>query len=173
MKTKLILAAALTTGVLFSCANDERVIESGEQEASVPKKVNKEETTSVEEQKTEVVSEESESEVQSRYAYDKDWEMIKEALIAKDAEKLQDWISGDLKAEHVIDVLFGEDIINAIKKTKYEDLKTEDYGGESYLAFVYEESDIDEEGNEVGMAIFIYLEQGDPSLKIKQYLAAG
>lgn len=170
MKRKVLLGSALAAFLFMSCTTETK-IESGEQEASIPKKeVEAKET----EEKKEETKEVAEGQIQSRYAYDQDWESIKEALISKDAAKIQDWIHEDkVKADDLTWMISDPNLVKALKATKYEDLKSEEQNGEQVLTFYYEETGTDDEGNEVGMSISIYLHQGDPNLKIWYVLAAG
>ena len=78
-----------------------------------------------------------------------------------------------VKADDLTWMISDPNLIKALKATKYEDLKSEEQNGEQVLTFYYEETGTDDEGNEVGMSISIYLHQGDPNLKIWYVLAAG
>lgn len=165
--------------LLMSCTSDvdglnkemmNDIKEHAEKEIAVAKEAEKESTKEVET----IVEETKGDEIQSRYAYDKDWEIIKSAILNKDAAKIQDWIVGDKVNSEDIIMLFSEkQVLDHLKNTSYKDLVPSEQEGEVMLEYAYQETAIDEDGNEVGMAIFIYLEQGDPNLGIRLLLAAG
>lgn len=114
------------------------------------------------------------NEIASKYNYDKDWELIKEAILSKDIPGVGNWAASDeVDAEYLIQGASESFVIEALKKTSYKDLKVDSSGDEVYLVFYAEELDKDEEGNEVGTSFSIYLKQGDPSLLVAYYIAAG
>lgn len=170
MKRKVLLGTAMAAFLFMSCT-ETHVIESGEQEASIPKPVAEKEAATPEVKDENIAADDQ---IQGRYAYDQDWEMIKEALISQDANKIKDWIHEDkVKADDLTWMFSDPNLIKAMKATKYKDLKTEEQNGEMVLTFYYEETGTDDEGNEVGMSISLYLHQGDPNLKIWYVIAAG
>lgn len=117
----------------------------------------------------------SEPVVQSRYAYDADFENIKEAILKKDLRTLQDYSDTDaVDAEMVIQSFHADsDFLNQLKAADYDDLKTEDHDGEIRLVFSVYVSGSDEEGNVYESGLYLYFVQGKPSLRLVNFLAAG
>ena len=160
-------APILLATLLISCASKT----VGSKEAS-EQKVETVEKTEIEKPKT-VEPAEKEA-VQSKYNYDKDWEIIKTQIVAKNQSEVSDWIRGSkLSAEDVLMIFSDPNVLKALKNTSYKDLKTETIDGEVYLKFYYEETAINEDGDEVGMSVTMYMFQGDPNFQIDDILAAG
>lgn len=116
---------------------------------------------------------EAKEEIVSRYNYDKDWEIIKTAIIKKDIEGIKDWLNPEVDAENFIETCQSDFFLKAIKKAKYEDLKVVEKDGETFLVFSASETGVAEDGQEIGSAIEINMLQGEPSLKIESMNAAG
>lgn len=115
-----------------------------------------------------------EEEIVSKYAYDKDWEMIKEAIINKDIPGLGAWAGSDaFDAEMFIGMAQEDWVMDALKATSYDDLKTEEMEDGVYLVFYAEITGMDDEGNEYGSSITLYMSQGDPNLMVEYFIAAG
>ena len=122
----------------------------------------------------EVAADENPDEIVSKYNYDKDWEMIKEAILKKDIPGLGAWAgSDDFDAEMFIQMAQEDFVQAALKTVKYDDLRIEEMDGEVYLVFYAEITGMDEEGYEVGSSISLYMLQGDPSLQLQYFIAAG
>lgn len=110
----------------------------------------------------------------SKYNYDKDWESIKKAILAKDISELDLWINGtQVDAESIIDNCDIDFVKAALKKSTYADLEPLEMDGEIFLVFFVGDFGKDEEGAEVGSSFTIYMSQGDPYLRIEHILAAG
>ena len=110
-----------------------------------------------------------------RYAYDQDWENIKEAILKKDVKALGAYAASDtIDAEEIIQAFHADaDYLAQLKNSTYEDLKTETDGSEVRLVFSVTVSGSDEDGNTYESGLYIYLNQGEPSLEIVSFLAAG
>ena len=105
--------------------------------------------------------------------YAKDWEDFKAAVIKKDLKGVEKFFKNDeLSAQGLVDLVF-PDVEAALKKTTYSDLKDGDYDGTPVIQFIYEESGMDEEGNEMGMAIYFYFTKPAEGLRMIAYSAAG
>lgn len=113
--------------------------------------------------------------IQSRYAYDQDWENIKEAILNKDVKGLSAYAASDaVDAQLIIDSFHADrDFLDQLKKASYKDLRTEDDGDRILLVFSAEVAGSDEEGNEYESGLYLYFNQGDPSLELVNFLAAG
>jgi hypothetical protein len=114
-------------------------------------------------------------EVNSRYAYDQDWVNIKEAILKKDYKGLKNYcVDEDVDVELLIDQIhYDDELLKQLKAMSYEDLSTqEEPSGDILLVASLAVSGV-EEGIEYESGIYIYLEQGDPSLMVVRYLAAG
>ena len=116
----------------------------------------------------------NENEIVSKYNYDKDWELIKKAILAKDFQELSAWARTDeFDAEMFIEMAQEDYFVEALKKTTYNDLRVEEMNGEMYLIFNASVTEIGEDGTEYGSGIALYLYQGDPSLMLEYFIAAG
>jgi hypothetical protein len=123
---------------------------------------------------TELTENEVKEEIVSKYNYDLDWEAFKEAVVNKDIQGMSAFAGSDeIDSEELLMLLSAEPYLEAIKNATYEDLKTVDQDGEILLEFSAEESGVDEDGNELESAVMLYFSQGDPSLVLEYYLAAG
>ena len=112
--------------------------------------------------------------VQQAYAYDEDWNNIKTAIINKDIKGVGAYASNDeVDSEMLINVMHEPAILKQLRSTSYDDLETEEQGENVYLVFSAYETATDDEGNEVGSGISLYLLQGDPNLLIEYYIVAG
>ncbi len=119
--------------------------------------------------------EEDGPEINSRYAYDQDWANIKEAILKKDYKALKDYcVDDEVDVEMLIDQIhYDDELVKQLKAMSYEDLRTEEGPtGDMMLVASLAVSGV-EEGIEYESGIYIYMEQGDPSLMIVTYLAAG
>jgi hypothetical protein len=180
MKRIFLKATALAVIALtISCTSDidglnkemmNDIKEHAEKEIAEAKEAEKEATKEVET----LVEETKGDEIQSRYAYDKDWELIKKAIEAKNKSEITDWIHGTRVSAEDITMIFGDpDVLKALKNTKYEDLKPVENEGVVYLMFYYEQTATNDEGDEMGMSISMYMNQGDPNFQIEYVIAAG
>ena len=123
---------------------------------------------------TPVAIDESTNEINSKYNYDKDWEIIKKLILDKDFQELAAWARADeFDAEMFIEMAQEEFVQKALKNTNYKDLRVEEMNGEMYLVFNSSISETDEEGNEYGSGLSLYIYQGDPSLMLEYFIAAG
>lgn len=169
---KKTILTSLTLGlILMSCGSDV----NNEVKESIITETAK---TEVEEVLEIVDTEESvdpvEDEIVSRYNYDLDWDVFKEAVLNNDIQGVSAFAGSDeVDAETLIMLLSDDFYKEKLKNTSYEDLNTVDQDGEMMLEFSASETGVDEDGNEVGSAVMIYFSQGDPSLVLEYYLAAG
>ena len=121
-------------------------------------------------------SEEPNETPSSRYNYDQDWGVFKKAVLDQDIRGVGAFASSDaVDSEALISSLHAdEEYIKILKATTYDDLKvTEGGDGSMLLEFAATVSGSDEEGNEYESGIFVYFSQGDPSLLLEYYMAAG
>ncbi|MCB9232071.1 MAG: hypothetical protein H6581_10430 [Bacteroidia bacterium] len=153
ISSRLILIASLTALVQFGCSNAKHESEStrGQSEQiSMPQPV------------TPDLSQ-----------YINDWSDFKTAYERKDVKGLQALISGDeIDAQNLLDMSSPE-VVVAMGGTDYDLLKDSDYNGIRVKEFGYEETGYDDEGNEMGMALFFYFEEQEQGLRLIGYLAAG
>lgn len=113
-------------------------------------------------------------EIESKYQYDKEWEVFKEAILNKDIKGVAAFASSDaVDAEALIVVMDNEVLLQKLRETKYEDLtvNTTDLGVS--IEFHAIESTVDEEGNEIGSAITIFFTEGEQFLELDYFVAAG
>ena len=157
IKTLSIVSLSL---LIVSCGDQSEAIEN-----SLDEVVNEME---------EDLEEEISDEVLEVSQYEIDWESLKEAISKGDVDAINSMVSGDefdvdmfLMVMHDL-VLFGK-----MKATAFFELSTTDVNGTDQLEFSAEESSIDEDGNEVGSAIMIYLSKGETNLKLDSFVAAG
>lgn len=113
--------------------------------------------------------------VVSRYQYDKEWDLLKEALLNKDKEGIAAFVKNtdEVDIDMLLMVMDNEPFMNQLKTTTFADLQVEDTDKGVQLSFHAEETGMDDEGNEVGSAITIYFIQGEPSLELVHFIAAG
>ena len=113
-------------------------------------------------------------EIQSSFHYDEDWDALKEAIYKKDTETIQAFISDpELKAATIIELCSEDFVIKKLKATNYDALMDSEFNGEFAKEFNASEEYTDEEGNEYGTGISIFLEEGMQGLRILYVLAAG
>ena len=112
--------------------------------------------------------------IQSRYSYDTDWENIKEAILKKDVKGLAAYAESDsIDAELIIDSFHADqEYLDQLRKASFEDLTVEQ-GDRDLLEFSVNVSGSDEEGNEYECGLYLYFYQGEPSLQLVNFLAAG
>lgn len=113
--------------------------------------------------------------INSRYAYDQDWNNIKEAILTKNQKELLNYcIDDEEDVELLIDQIHMDaDLLSQLRSMSYDDLLSQEGPtGEMMLVAALAVSGV-EEGIEYESGIYIYMEQGDPSLMIATYLAAG
>lgn len=163
---RTIYSLAIVSILSFVSCGSAEAAESETTEATTEEAVTEEEVIT-----EEVVVKE---ETVSKYNYEQDWEVIKEAILNGDIPGVGAWAGSDaVDAEYLIMGASESFVIEALKNTSYDDLTTEEQGDETYLVFYAEETYTDEDGNETGSSFALYLRQGDPSLLIEYYIAAG
>ena len=171
-----ILALALSAG-LFSCSETP-------EDANSTDTVEENQTETTEDNETAVVetsdSEGAEAakegdEIVSRYNYEQDWEVFKTAVINKDIKGVSAFASSDIiDAEMLVDAFQDPDFLSALKKATYEDLKVDtERGDEVLLVFSCLLEGSDDEGNTFESGLYLYFSQGDPSLMLENFIAAG
>jgi len=170
-----ILVLGLTVS-LFSCSEV-----TGESEAASDLKetlteVTEETVAGEQEQTTEEIAEtiQGGEEISSRYNYDKDWEYFKTAVINKDIKSVSAFIISDnIDAEILIQAFSDPVFLSDLKKATYEDLKVDTSGEYVRLVFSTEVEGHDDEGNTYESGLYLYFMQGDPSLMLENFVAAG
>ncbi|CAG5076274.1 hypothetical protein [Parvicella tangerina] len=165
---KLFTSILLLTIALSSCSESEERTE-GSMETSSEDEVENSDVTP-ETNDTEPVEEE----IQSKYAYDQDWEMIKEAIINQDISGLGAWAGNDaFDAELFIEMAQEDWVLDALKNTSYDDLEVEEMDSGVFLVFYADITGVDAEGDEYGSSMTLYMSQGDPNLMVEYFIAAG
>jgi len=174
-KTIIVSFCALFVGATLSCNAEVSTENIKAPLTEVVPTENKVENSVATEGKEKIVeTTESIDVVDSKYNYDKDWEIFKEAVLNKDISGIGAFAGSDaVDAEEVLLYLSSDYALNVLKKTTYSDLKTVDENGEIYLEFSVIETGTDEDGNEIGSSVKLYFSQGDPSLVLEYYLVAG
>lgn len=179
------VTAMLSGMLLFQSCGEEKKDEEGsdkKQEESAPDNDDSAEqgedvTTPSDDAEIESGDQESSIEpINSRYAYDQDWDIIKEAILNKDVAAVKDWTGeNDVDVQLLIDMLHADpEMIDILKGLTYDDMETvEGADGAVELEMAISVTGVNDEGHEVGSGIFLYFEQGDPSLTLLRYLAAG
>tara|TARA_B110000091_G_C13672456_1_gene414330 strand:- start:189 stop:683 length:495 start_codon:yes stop_codon:yes gene_type:complete len=115
-----------------------------------------------------------ETELESRYKYDKEWEVFKEALLNKDIKGVSAFASSDaIDAEALIIVMDNEMFLQKLRETKYEDLEVNDTKLGVSIEFHVIEAGMDSDGNEVGSAITIFFTEGEQFLELDYFIATG
>lgn len=104
--------------------------------------------------------------------YSDDWGAFKSAIINKNLDGMKMYIQGDIDPQNLLDMLSPESLSD-MENTKYAQLKDSDYNGKKVKEWSYEESGVDEDGNEVGSGLFYYLEEQKEGLRLIGILAAG
>jgi len=153
---------------IFSCNNTTKD-QSTENDI---KKIEKVKDLANKEVEKEIVPEKVEKE--SKYQYDKEWDIFKEAVINKDIKGVAAFASSDaIDAEFLITVMDNEILLQKLRETKYENLKVNETELGVSLEFYAIETAIDEDGNEVGSAISIFFTEGDQFLELDYFVVAG
>ncbi len=106
-------------------------------------------------------------------SYEKEWETFKKAVLTKDIKGISAFASSDaVDAEALLEALSGENFLDTLKETSFNDLTvTKSEQGES-LEFHAEVTGTDDEGNEVGSGVTIYFSKGK-HLELDYFIAAG
>ncbi len=113
-------------------------------------------------------------EVESRYHFDQDWEIFKTAVLTKDIKGVAAFAGSDeIDSEALLQSLSDPDILKKLESTTYSELTSETQGEFIYLVFSAEISGSDGDGNEYESGIYLYFSQGETSLILDYYLAAG
>jgi hypothetical protein len=104
--------------------------------------------------------------------YSDDWGAFKSAIVNKNLDGMKMYIQGDIDPQNLLDMLSPESLTD-MENTKYDQLKNSDYNGKKVKEWSFEESGVDDEGNEVGSGLFYYLEEQKEGLRLIGILAAG
>ncbi|HEX2898704.1 MAG TPA: hypothetical protein VHS96_03185, partial [Bacteroidia bacterium] len=104
--------------------------------------------------------------------YADDWGAFKSALINKNIDGMKMYMQSDIDAQNILDMMSPEAILD-MENTQYDQLKVSDYNGKAVKEWDFQESGVDEEGNEVGSGLFFYMEEQKEGLKMIGLLAAG
>lgn len=171
MKMKKLLLPVFVLAIAFNSCSESEGAEDGNKDTQSEEQTKTDDATSENE---EVDPKSVEEEIQSKYAYDQDWEMIKEAIINQDIPGLGAWAGSDAFDSELFIGMAQEDwVMEALKNTTYDDLLVEDMEDGVYLVFYAEITGVDDEGTEYGSSISLYMSQGDPSLLVEYFIAAG
>jgi len=112
--------------------------------------------------------------IESRFHYDEDWDRFKEAVISKNIQGVSAFASSDaIDAELLVDAFSDSDFLEQLRVATYDDLTTDIEGEEVLLVFSATMSGSDEEGNEYESGVYLYFSQGENSLLLENFLAAG
>lgn len=115
----------------------------------------------------------SEPEVTPTAVYAEDWGKFRAALSDRDKAT----VNGLMEIEGVtaddLLILVNEEVTDVMFNTSYDRLTEADWEGTKAKEFAYEETSLDEEGNEMGMALFFYFEERAEGLMLIGFLAAG
>ena len=112
--------------------------------------------------------------IESRYHYDQDWEIFKEAIIAKDIKTVNAFSNTNkIDTELLIQTFEDVDFLKQLKVASYEDLETDLEGPEVRLVFSASVAGSDEDGNEYESGIYLYFLQGENNLILEEVLMAG
>lgn len=115
-----------------------------------------------------------EDEVSSRYHYDEDFEVFKTAVINKDIKGVSAFASSDnIDAESIIQGFSDPDFLAVMKASTWEDLEVDTSGEEVLLVLSCMVEGKDDEGNTWESGLFLYFSQGEPSLLLENFFAAG
>lgn len=109
----------------------------------------------------------------TKVSYEADWNAFKIAVADHDVERMNAFMKIEgVDGQHILEMMPPE-AHAAMEKTTYSELKDEEWEGKKVKEFLYEESSMDEDGNEMGMALFYYFEEQAEGLRMVGYLAAG
>lgn len=149
--------------VLISCSNDNSIVNSEIKEEITNEVINSD--TLIE------VIEESEEEINK---YKVDFENYKLALEENDTSFLYRYNESDETDIETLLMLFSDPFfMDALKNTEYKELTKVKRDEQELLEFSVQQIDYDEEGNEVGAAVFLYFKESKNKLLLHSYLAAG
>lgn len=104
--------------------------------------------------------------------YSDDWGAFKSAIINKNLDGMKMYMQADIDAQNLLDMMSPEALTD-MEDTKYDQLKNSDYNGKKVKEWDFQESGVDEDGNEVGSGLFYYFEEQKEGLRLIGILAAG
>jgi hypothetical protein len=105
--------------------------------------------------------------------YAGEWAAFQSAMAKKDLDHINAFIQVEsLTAQNLMDMCPPE-FYPDLARTAYADLKETDYDGIGVKEYSYQETGVDEEGNEVGMGLFFYFQEKEEGLRLVGFLAAG
>jgi hypothetical protein len=104
--------------------------------------------------------------------YSDDWGAFKSAIINKNLDGMKMYMENDLDPQNLLDMMAPEALTD-MENTSYKQLKDSDYNGKKVKEWDFQESGVDEDGNEVGTGLFYYLEEQKEGLRLIGILAAG
>lgn len=177
-KLNYILVLGVAMG-LFSCseATDESSTADTEEVSTENEGEGEEGDDATDQEESEGAETETtgeDEEISGRYNYDVDFEVFKKAVIAKDIKGVSAFAGSDeIDAEALIQLFEDPDFLADLKKATYDDLTVDDSGDEVLLVFSSSVSGSDDEGNEFESGVYLYFSQGDPSLLLENFMAAG
>jgi hypothetical protein len=105
--------------------------------------------------------------------YSDDWGAFKSAVMNRSTEGMEYYMKLEgTDAQNLLDMM-DETVVNAMFETEYSKLKDSDYNGNKVKEWDYQETGVDDEGNEVGMGLFFYFQEQKEGLRLIGFLAAG
>lgn len=117
---------------------------------------------------------EMEEEISSRYHYDEDFEVFKTAVINKDIKGVSAFASSDMiDAEVIIEAFSDPVFLKQLKAGTYNDLTTDTSGKEVFLVFTATVQGDAGNGEVFESGLYLYFSQGETSLLLENFFAAG
>lgn len=163
MKLNKIISLFVCFIVLLSCSDDHTEMNSDSVEKMTKEIANSD--TLIE------IVEESEEEINK---YEVDFENYKLALEENDTSLLYKYNESDETDIETLLMLFSDSFfMDALKNTKYNELIKVNRDEQELLEFSVQQTEYDEDGNEVGAAVFLYFIESENKLLLHSYLAAG
>ncbi len=101
-----------------------------------------------------------------------DWGAFRSAVVNKSVEGMAMYVIADIDPQNLLDMM-GPEAITDMQNTEYKQLKDSDYNGKKVKEWDFQESGVDEDGNEVGSGLFYYFEEQKEGLRLIGILAAG
>lgn len=159
MMKKIISPLLFTCSLLvFSCGNPQNKVV--QQDKGVPKdKVIQKETISEPEEK--------------ENKYESDWKLFQKSIATNDYGAIEKMMAIEGTNFESISYAFDDSLKKKLAATPYDKLEESDFEGIPVKEFSFEESSINDEGHEVGSAIFLYFQETESGLKLVNFLAAG
>jgi hypothetical protein len=172
MKTKYkVFCLALTIFATVSCGTENNESENSDKDKNTSTDTDSLKSENIDVNSNEIIDDNT---IVSKYNYDEDWEVIKEALLNNDLKTLNKYsLQNNVDVEELLIIVKEQFIVDVLKTTSYTDLDPVEMEDGVYLVFYADAKYEAEDGEFYESSISIYFEQGDQNLMLAYFLIAG